>query len=513
MPEPGTAGAALAPIVVTPGEARYDDMVSGYNKRWIGTPDRIRVIRSTAEAVDAVQELVDAGTRFSVRSGGGCFEDFVDNPEIEVVLDLSTLDEVTYDEERRAFAIQPGAILLNVYDTLLHRWGVTLPGGLCYSVGMGGHACGGGYGLMSRQFGLVVDHLYAVEVVVVDAAGRVGAVVATAEPDDPHHDLWWAHTGGGGGNFGVVTRYWFRTPGASGDDPRVLLPQPPSHVLLNVAAIPWTAIEGADFTRLLRNYIAWQNAHSAPGTPETALSSLLGLNHVSAGAVTLITQVDATVDGAEGILADHLAAIGEGTADGIREALAPAPTKATWGQVTRYVSTSNYAAPAVRVKAKSAYLRGNFTTEQAETIHRFLTTGEYSNPGASLIIFPYGGQIGTVAPDATAIPQRDSVVKMQYQAWWTDPAADERHLAWVRGMYKDVYAETGGVPVPDGTWDGCYINYADADLADPAHNTSGIPWPALYYKDSYPRLQRVKARWDPRNVFRHALSVEPSTAE
>ncbi|MEU9244297.1 BBE domain-containing protein [Streptomyces sp. NPDC048385] len=507
------AEAAAEPIVVTPDEARYDDMTSGYNKRWIGTPDRIRVIRSTAEAVAAVQEMVDTGKRFSVRSGGGCFENFVYNPEIEVVLDLSTLDEVRYDARRGAFAVQPGAILLNVYDTLLHEWGVTLPAGLCYSVGMGGHACGGGYGLLSRQFGLVVDHLYAVEVVVVDSAGKARAVVATADPDDPNHDLWWAHTGGGGGNFGVVTTYWFRSPGATGDDPRTLLPQPPSHVLLNIAAIPWSAVDGADFARLLTNFISWLGDHSAPGAEENALSSLFGLNHVATGVLTLITQVDATVDGAAGMLADHLAAIGEGTSDAVRQALAAAPTKATWGQVTRFVSTSNYAAPAVRVKAKSAYLRTNFTAEQAATIHRYLTSTDYSNPGASLIIFPYGGQIATVAPDATAIPQRDSLVKMQYQAWWTNPAEDDRHLAWVRGMYKEVYAATGGVPVPDGTWDGCYINYADADLADPAHNDSGVPWPTFYYKDNYPRLQRIKAQWDPRNVFHHALSIAPPTGE
>ncbi|MEY9848856.1 FAD/FMN-containing dehydrogenase [Streptacidiphilus sp. BW17] len=56
---------------------------------------------------------------------------------------------------------------------------------------------------------------------------------------------------------------------------------------------------------------------------------------------------------------------------------------------------------------------------------------------------------------------------------------------------------------------GTYINYPDVDLADPAFNTSGMPWSPLYYGENYPRLQRVKARWDPRNVFRHALSIEP----
>ncbi|WP_420708863.1 BBE domain-containing protein [Streptomyces sp. NRRL S-378] len=101
---------------------------------------------------------------------------------------------------------------------------MTLPGGVCHSVGAGGHVSGGGYGLLSRDFGLVVDHLYAVEVVVPGAGGRPRTVVATREPGDPHRELWWAHTGGGGGNFGLITRYWFRTPGTEHAPPERQLP-------------------------------------------------------------------------------------------------------------------------------------------------------------------------------------------------------------------------------------------------------------------------------------------------
>ena len=77
------------------------------------------------------------------------------------------------------------------------------------------------------------------------------------------------------------------------------------------------------------------------------------------------------------------------------------------------------------------------------------------------------------------------------------------HARHVRGLLA-----RGGVPVPDANTDGSYINYPDVDLADPAWNTSGVPWHTFYYKDNYPRLQQVKKRYDPRNVFRHALSIE-----
>ena len=84
--------------------------------------------------------------------------------------------------------------------------------------------------------------------------------------------------------------------------------------------------------------------------------------------------------------------------------------------------------------------------------------------------------------------------------------ASEHHQAQSGG--RDTYPMTrGGVPVPSEAYDGTFINHPDTDLADPTMNTSGVPWQTLYYKANYPRLQQIKARWDPRNVFRHALSI------
>jgi len=115
-----------------------------------------------------------------------------------------------------------------------------------------------------------------------------------------------------------------------------------------------------------------------------------------------------------------------------------------------------------------------------------------------------------VAPDATASPQRDSILDMACTAGWGDPKDEALTMAWVRAFYRDLFAETGGVPVPGGVADGAMINHPDVDLADPQWNTSGVPWSTLYYKDNYARLQRVKARWDPLDVFHHALSIRPA---
>lgn len=126
-----------------------------------------------------------------------------------------------------------------------------------------------------------------------------------------------------------------------------------------------------------------------------------------------------------------------------------------------------------------------------------------------LWLLSYGGAVNAVRPDATAMPQRDSILKATFIAQWTGQDGDADGIRRVREYYRDLYATTGGVPVPDDASDGCYINYPDIDTADPEWNTSGVPWHTLYFKDNYPRLQRIKASWDPRDVFHHALSIRP----
>jgi aclacinomycin oxidase len=122
----------------------------------------------------------------------------------------------------------------------------------------------------------------------------------------------------------------------------------------------------------------------------------------------------------------------------------------------------------------------------------------------------YGGRVNTVAPDATASAQRGAILDVACTAGWIDPREEAENVAWARAFYRDLFAGTGGVPVPGDAYEGALINHPDTDLADPTLNTSGVPWHTLYYKANYARLQRVKAQWDPRDVFRHALSVRPA---
>ncbi|MFF4159693.1 FAD-binding oxidoreductase [Streptomyces sp. NPDC001678] len=498
--EPGNRVPGAETVTVGRDDPRYQDLVSrGFNGRFRGRPDAVHLVHSADQVVDVVNKAVQGGRRVAVRSGGHCFEGFVDDPAVRAVIDMSQMREVSYDPRRRAFAVEPGATLGEVYRTLYLNWGVTLPAGVCPQVGVGGHVLGGGYGPLSRREGVVTDHLYAVEVVVVDKAGRARRVVATREESDPNHDLWWAHTGGGGGNFGVVTRYWFRSPGATGDDPAKLLPKAPGSSLRYVVTWQWSDLTERAFSRILANHGEWHMRNSDARSPYAVMHSVFYLNNRAGGQIVLEVQIDGGVAGAEGLVDNYVGALGEGV--GLKPAVER--TAEPWLRATlanRY-DTAGYD----RTKSKGAYLRKPWSGPQIATLYRHLSAD--SQIWGEVSLYSYGGKVNSVPETATATAQRASVVKVWMSVTWKDAAQDDANVQWLRELYRDVFAETGGVPVPGDATEGTFINYPDIDLLDPKWNTSGVPWHTLYYKGNYPRLQQVKARWDPRDTFRHALSV------
>jgi FAD/FMN-containing dehydrogenase len=243
---------------VTPGDPLYRDLqLRGYNRRFVGTPDSVLVVEDASQVVNAVHAVVASGKKLAVRSGGHWTEGLVDDPAVQCVIDLARMDSVYYDRHRRAFAVEAGATLGRVYQALDMSWGVTLPGGSCTGVGMGGYVTGGGFGPLSRLYGQLSDHLYAVETVVVDENGTAKAVTATREEDDPDRDLWWAHAGGGGGNFGVATKFWFRSRDRHGDDPTLLLPKRPYGYTTASMAWRWADLDEEKLTTLVTNYLRW----------------------------------------------------------------------------------------------------------------------------------------------------------------------------------------------------------------------------------------------------------------
>ncbi len=493
---------------ISPDDPRYREVVEKrFNKRFSANPDYVRLASTTEQVISGVEEAVREGRRLVVTSGGHCLEGFVSNPEVRVILDISPMKRIYYDAERGAVAVEAGATVGETFRTLFEIWGVLIPLGEHPDIGMGGHVAGGAFGFLCRQHGLAADYLYAVEVVTVDEAGRVSSVVATRETSDPNRDLWWAHTGGGAGNFGIATRFWFRSPGVSGDDPSNLLPRAPESITTFKAEWSWSDIDRPSFLRLCRNHGIWCEQNSGADSPNASLWTLLELHRKQFGKIVVRGVSTAAPADTERQMDEHLAALSEGVGAPNGRELAQMP----WLEFALNPLPDLFAAPpgGVSMKVKDALIKKRFTDDQMGVAYDYLTSTGHDVMGGMLGLATYGGRINTVAPDETASAQRGSILDIACTTGWLDPGEEAANLAWVRAFYRDLFAESGGVPAPGERYDGTFINHPDTDLADPALNTSSVPWHTLYYKEGYPRLQRIKARWDPRNVFRHALSIQP----
>jgi FAD/FMN-containing dehydrogenase len=154
-----------------------------------------------ADVRSAVKWGVSNGVPLRARSGGHSYAGY-STLSGGMVLDLRNMRGVSVDTRNRTATIGAGSQLIDVYSALAAR-GVTIPAGSCPSVGIAGHALGGGMGLAARQFGLTADNLLSAQIVT--AGGRLRTASSHSTPD-----LCWALRGGGGGNFGVVTSLTFR---------------------------------------------------------------------------------------------------------------------------------------------------------------------------------------------------------------------------------------------------------------------------------------------------------------
>jgi hypothetical protein len=161
-----------------------------------------------------------------------------------------------------------------------------------------------------------------------------------------------------------------------------------------------------------------------------------------------------------------------------------------------------------RAKYKSAYMKKPFTEVEALALYKMLT--DDSSRGLIVAVDSYGG--ATNNPERardTAIPQRSSIMKLQYQTYWQDSSEDAFRLKGIRDTYTAAYSTSVadqahlGTPYPNDHYDGCYMNYPDVDMVEHGY------WPELYYGkgDLYPLLKRVKKTYDPHNIFHHTMSI------
>jgi hypothetical protein len=502
-------------LVLDPSSSRFAGLTRGFNRRWSAPQcSQILLPLTEAGAVEALGRAIDSGPgKFRVRGGGHCYEDFVFNAETLTLIDVSLLNQIGFDAESGAYFAQSGCSIWDLYRELYWRFGLTLPAGSCYSVGLGGHICGGGYGPLSRQFGLTVDWVTGVRVATMDDNHKPQFNRATKSDAEPLRDLWWAHAGGGGGNFGLITRYEFAR-----------LPVAPRRAEIITSAWSWSSIKSAgDLARIIEGF------EQLNGVIPEAAFAVLNLTHREAHEIALAAQF--AYDGPAGSsnfaaqFADWLNQCGLGDASpatrATREELRPVATPLPYQDLTWFeaVQSGGSSGPNRKGKYKSAYMRKGFSQDQVKTIYKFLTLDppQASDMSQSLLqVDSYGAQINTIDRRATAVWQRSSILKLQYQTYWNDPldgpsANGDAHIDWINRFYEEMYYASGGVPDPSrdpsGNVDGCYINYPDVDLNDRGGVMKAL---SLYYGGNLARLMHTKRTWDPHNYFQNNQSIPPA---
>lgn len=511
----------------------------GFNRRWYApNVEAVFVPSQLSEVAPCVEAAIaEFGRDVKVVSGRHCYENFAYNQTTRAIIDMSALNHVGYDLDRAAYFLDAGADNWSAYRTLLNAFGRTLPDGSCASVGAGGHISGGGYGLLSRAHGLSIDWVTAIDVVTWDAASGRATLrhVSESSTDPAERDLFWALRGAGGGSYGVIARFYFADP-----------PLAPSYASIWTVGWDWTDLTESGFAALLAEYADWVEQ-----MPEREFS-LLKLNHVSAGQVSMIVQYASQPAQS---LDDHLARTGASITAAQRRfsavakfvpkvkselrALRPGavrPGNQTVQHLTFLEAVQTLSGNGANQfgKYKSSYLRGAMPADQVQALFDGLHSTPRGIPtnqmAQSLVqVDSYGGAINRVASSATAVPQRSSLLKLQFQTYWNNASQvgegqtgryarqQDAHLRWMREIYEQTYAASGGTPDPSkdsaGIVDGCYANYPDSDLGthDDGHLNQAL-W--LYYLDNFRRNPRnlvaVKQYWDPSNMFHHAQSIPVS---
>jgi FAD/FMN-containing dehydrogenase len=521
----------MAIEIVSTSDVRFERLCHGQNTRYPATEhdraSRIALCDDTNDVAEALERFVHQGLRPTVRAGGHCYEDFVDNNPGGAIIDLSLLSSTEPPKTGAKYRLGAGSTLGQAYFNLYKRGLVTIPGGTCGPVGAGGHISGGGYGLLSRLHGVTPDWVTAVDIVTIDSSGKVQIRHATKSSDA---DLLRACRGSGGGNYGIVTNFYFDT-----------LPPAPTEVMHGSVGFSWDGMTAERFARILYLYSNYWETRGRD--PETwGLFTIFGLSHKSSGRLNMgvtFQNPDGTVKDTK-VLEEFLAIFDE--CKPVSE-LAIHPTMAehhpqltTSGAGTNvcmaqhnltkigWIDSQEPPRPAAgrgnqpgpprngRHAYKSTYMRKAFTPEEAAVFYKHLTS---EIPGADLkgcviLVDSFGGAVNKKQMlEETAVAQRDSIMKLQFIASWADPAQDAAHQQFLRELYKDLYANSAagakynGTPFWSDHYEGCYINYPDADMLGYDF------WPQLYYGTGnlYPFLQSVKKKYDPNNVFHHSMSV------
>ncbi len=448
-------GASFGAGLIGPADESYDEARALFNAMIDRRPALIARCASSDDVARAIAFARSHDLPLAVR-GGGHNGGGLGSVDDGVVADLSALKSISVDPEARTVRVGGGATWAEV-DAATHEHGLAVPCGVISTTGVGGLTLGGGIGHLTRAYGLTIDNLLAAEVVLADGQ----RVTASAE-EEP--ELFWALRGGGG-NFGVVTEFTFRG-------------QPVSTVVGGPTF--WPIEQTEEVMRAYREFLPTLPNHASgffcfhqvpPGPPfpeEIHLRQVCGI----------VWCIDAPDEEAERLMAPMLA-VGEPLMHGAGRVPLPG---------------LNSAFDPVYAKGDQWYWRADFVNEiPDESVARnaqWATNMPSWKSGSH--IYPIDGAAHEVGASDHPWAYRDTRWAQVMVGVDTDPASAPALRDWTVGYWEALHPYSAG---------GAYVNFM-MDEGDARVRAT--------YKGNYDRLARVKAQYDPDNVFRVNQNIMPA---
>ncbi len=447
--------ASMRGQLIRPRDADYDAARQVFNAAIDKRPALIARCADVADVIAAVNFAREHDLLLAVR-GGGHNVAGLGTCDGGLVIDLSPMKGIRIDPAARTARAEGGCTWGDL-DHATHAFGLATPGGIVSTTGIGGLTLGGGLGHLTRRYGLAIDNLLSVDIVLAD--GRL--VSANA---GQHADLFWA-VRGGGGNFGVVTSFEYRLHPVN---------------MVYAGAILWPAAEAervmSAYARILaaapeelNALFAFLVVPPAPPFPEHLhLSQMCG--------------VICCYSGDPGLA--------EATVQPFLDAGSPALTLLDWMPYPALQQNFDAVSPF----GLQNYWKGDFVAElDAGVIAAHASHGpQVPTIESGVLVFPIDGAVHRVAAEATAFGHRDARFAHVIFAAYPDAAATPRHRPWVRDYWSALHPHSSGAS---------YVNFLMDEGAERVRAT---------YGDNFSRLQQVKRDYDPENLFRVNQNIPPA---
>ena len=442
--------------LIGPHDKDYDEARALYNGMIDKRPRIIARCTSAADIMAAVNYARKNKLLLAIRGGGHNGPGF-GSCDDGLVIDLSQMRSVRVDPATRTARVDPGCTAADL-DHATHAFGLAVPLGIVSSTGVAGLTLGGGTGYLTRKYGLTVDNLLEVDMVLAD-----GSFVTARK--DSHPDLFWA-VRGGGGNFGVVSSFLFQAHPAK---------------MVFAGPIFWDAKDAKKVMATYRDFIgkAPEELGLFVGLKTVPPTDPFPKEHWNKRACALIGAFNGPIGDGQKLMASLLEKL-------------PAPLFNWMGEMP-WPAINGLFDPFFP-KGLQWYWKGDFVkTLPDEAIDAHIAHAlEAPTPFCLMHLYPIDGAVRRVAKDATPWGARDASWSMVIAAISPDPKDAEALKRWGRAYWKAVHPFN---------MEGGYINFMEADEADNRVQLS--------YGDNYKRLAAIKAKYDADNLFRVNQNIKP----